>query len=119
MSGYCTDTQVGYALTSQEITELSKQNGVATAAVITSAITGASAAMYSRMYPQISTIAGLNPTSYVADSYPVVEQYAAQLAADILRRRMRRETAEMPGEEHASLVWSRMVGFGYAFVPGA
>ena len=118
---YCTSTQVGYCLTSQEVTELSKQNGTATAAVITYFCNACSREIASHWQGRYDSVASLAPDDYDTDTdpYPEVSMKTSQLVADALRRRMRREKDEMPGMEHPSIAWAQRVGQGLAKIYGA
>ena len=123
MTAYPSETQVGYCLTSQELTELSKQGGTATTAVIDQARKHASWEIYSWISAraEYASVAAMKPSAYTAGAgtYPQLEEMAAQLAADKLRRRMRKNVDEAPGADHASIVWAKAVARGDAHITAA
>ncbi len=124
MADYGTTTEFDYCLTSQEIDELSKQAGVETAGVITWAIHSASLIVWSYIAGRqeyLALASTMKPSVYdnTTNPYPILQAQSLQLAADILRRRWRKERETFPGEEHPTIQWCLAVRRGDADIPGA
>lgn len=113
MAGYCTVAQVKLACNLNEIVDLADDDGDGTAdtGVIEWAITTASDWIWSIVRTQYASDTDMDPTSYTAATYPVLDYMTAQLAVEVLRARQGRRPIS---PEHHALVWASKVAAGLA-----
>jgi len=91
MAWYCSEAEVGYAMSETRRTRLADDDGDGSAesGVVTWAIKTASALIYSIISDNadIASDSTYEPETYVSGTYPILDTQAAQLAATYLRQR--------------------------------
>jgi len=92
---YCTDTQLGYAISTVLADRIANPNadGTPEAAIRTFFRKRASYMMHSILggSPRVVDAAAFHPETYVAGSYPAVETQCAVLSATLLKERVDKE----------------------------
>lgn len=115
MSGYCTEAQVHLCVNTDEATSWADDAGDGTAdtGVIQDAIDRASRLIWSIISVQYADTTDMDPDTYTAATYPVLDSMTAPLAVEFLRARQGRKQID---KDHTTLVWARQVAQGLAVI---